>query len=236
VVATRPTGLVVSIPDPAALGASIRRAVAAGIPVISINSGADVSASLGHSCTWGRPNTMLVWAPGAHVRRGCETRALRESGSWQHCLDQRCRGFADAMTKAGGKARVLAVDLANPDDAQRIAGALRSDASIDGVLSLGPTGAEPALAAVLQDGNSVRVRFATFDLSPHVLEAIRDGQALFAIDQQQYLQGYLPVVFLTKYHETLALPGGGHVILTGPGFVTRDNAARVIELSRRGIR
>jgi simple sugar transport system substrate-binding protein len=238
VVATRPTGLVVSIPDPAALGASIRRAVAAGIPVISINSGADVSASLGALVHVGQTEYDAGVGAGERMSAAGVKHALcvnQEVGNT--ALDQRCRGFADAMTKAGGKARVLAVDLANPDDAQqRIAGALRSDASVDGVLSLGPTGAEPALAAVLQDGNSARVRFATFDLSPHVLEAIRDGQALFAIDQQQYLQGYLPVVFLTKYHETLAVPGGGHVILTGPGFVTRDNAARVIELSRRGIR
>ena len=151
-------------------------------------------------------------------------------------LDQRCRGFADALTKHGGSTRVLAVDLANPDDAQqRVANALRSDPTIDGVLTLATTGAEPTLAA-LQQSSSTNVRFATFDLSPHVLETIRDGKTLFAIDQQQYLQGYLPIVFLTKYIETLTLPGGGHVILTGPGFVTKENAARVIELSRRGIR
>ena len=45
------------------------------------------------------------------------------------------------------------------------------------------------------------VSLATFDLSPEVLEAIVDGKMLFAIDQQQYLQGYLPIVLLTLYED-----------------------------------
>ena len=46
-VASKPDGLVVSIPDADALGDSIKNAVAAGIPVISINSGTDVREELG---------------------------------------------------------------------------------------------------------------------------------------------------------------------------------------------
>src|SRR6266550_1560391 len=46
-VASKPDGLVVTIPDATALGPSIQRAIAAGIPVISINSGSDVAQKLG---------------------------------------------------------------------------------------------------------------------------------------------------------------------------------------------
>ncbi|HMA36044.1 MAG TPA: substrate-binding domain-containing protein, partial [Chloroflexia bacterium] len=46
-VATKPDGLVVSIPDANALSPSIKKAIAAGIPVISINSGSDVAQQLG---------------------------------------------------------------------------------------------------------------------------------------------------------------------------------------------
>jgi simple sugar transport system substrate-binding protein len=81
------------------------------------------------------------------------------------------------------------------------------------------------------------IALATFDLSPAVLQAIVDGDMLFAIDQQQFLQGYLPVVMLTLYNQFGGLiPGGGGVVLTGPGFVTAENAAAVIELSDQGIR
>ena len=46
-VASKPDGLIVSIPDAAVLSRSIRAAVAAKIPVISINSGLEVSKQLG---------------------------------------------------------------------------------------------------------------------------------------------------------------------------------------------
>ncbi len=79
------------------------------------------------------------------------------------------------------------------------------------------------------------MKIATFDLSPDVLDAIEAGNMLFAIDQQQYLQGYLPVVLLTLYNtnlNTIANP----VLMTGPGFVTQDTAARVKDLSAAGTR
>jgi simple sugar transport system substrate-binding protein len=77
---------------------------------------------------------------------------------------------------------------------------------------------------------------ATFDLSENVLTAIDEGRVLFAIDQQQYLQGYLGVQVMTLFVQYGLVPGGGEVIRTGPGFVTADTAAQVIDLSAQGIR
>ncbi|HRL11884.1 MAG TPA: substrate-binding domain-containing protein, partial [Aggregatilineales bacterium] len=93
-------------------------------------------------------------------------------------------------------------------------------------------GATPALEA---DGLLGQILVATFDLSPEVLAAIRDGQMLFAIDQQQYMQGYLPIVYLTLFLENLNTPGS-LLIQTGPGFVTQETAAAVIDLSAAGTR
>ena len=118
---------------------------------------------------------------------------------------------------------------------QRIRGALARDAAIDGMLMLGPGGAAPALAALRDADRLGRIAVGTFDLTPEVLAAVRDGQILFAIDQQPYLQGYLAVVLLTKYLETKAMPGGGEIIRTGPSFVTKENAADVIALAERGF-
>jgi simple sugar transport system substrate-binding protein len=151
--------------------------------------------------------------------------------------DLRCAGFADALGTGGGTSTVLAVDLADPDDAQqRVESALAADSGVDAILTLGPAGAEPTLAALRRLGRTDDVRFGTFDLTPDVLTAVRDGTMLFALDQQQYLQGYLPVVFLVTYLETGTVPGGGNVLFTGPGFVTRENAAEVIDLAARGVR
>ena len=133
--------------------------------------------------------------------------------------------------------QVLAISLADPDDAtQRVRGALARDPAIDGVLALGPPAAVPVLAAVGETGRRGKVATGTFDLSTSVLEAVRDGDLMFAIDQQPYLQGYLGVVLMAKYLDTRAIPGGGGIIRTGPAFVTRETAAEVIALTEKGVR
>ncbi len=102
-------------------------------------------------------------------------------------LDQRCEGFEQGL---GGQVEVIAVSLTDPTDAQnKIRTALDQNPDVNGMLTLGPTGAEPALKALEASGKQEDITFATFDLSPAVLEAVRDGDMLFAVDQQQYLQG-----------------------------------------------
>jgi simple sugar transport system substrate-binding protein len=237
-VASRPAGLVISIPDPDALARPIRRAVEAGIPVVSINSGADAYRDLGVLAHVGQTEYEAGRAGGERLAEAGARRVLcvnHEVGNVAQ--DQRCRGLADALGEAGGTSRVLAVELADPADTQqRIAGALASDPALDGLLTLGPAAAGPALAALADDGADRNVAYGTFDLTPEVIGAIRDGRMAFAIDQQQYLQGYLPIVLLHGYVETLAVPGGGEIIRTGPAFVTQENAGRVLELTRRGLR
>ena len=236
-VASSPDGLVVSIPDAAALGPSIEAAVAAGIPVISMNSGSDVAADLGVWNHVGQTEYEAGLGGGQRMAEAGVTQALcvnQEVGNV--ALDERCRGFTDAITEAGGTVEVLAVEISDPTGAQQaIEAALTADPEINGILTLGPTGAAPAMAALDSMGKTGEVMLATFDLSPEVLEAIRDGNMLFAIDQQQYLQGYLPVVLLTLYNKNLNTVANP-VIMTGPGFVTAENAERVIELSAAGTR
>lgn len=236
-VASEPDGLVVSIPDADALGDSITAAIDAGIPVISMNSGSDVAADLGILTHVGQTEYEAGLGGGQRMAEAGATTALcvnQEVGNV--ALDLRCQGFTDAMTEAGGTVEVLAVDLADPTDSQeKIAAALTANPDVDSILTLGPTGAAPALAALEDEGLLGEILLATFDLSPEVLEAVRDGNMLFAIDQQQYLQGYLPIVLLTLYKENLNTVGSD-VLLTGPGFVTADNAAQVIDLSAAGTR
>jgi simple sugar transport system substrate-binding protein len=81
-----------------------------------------------------------------------------------------------------------------------------------------------------------QIPLATFDLNEDVIQAIIDGNMEFAIDQQQYLQGYLPIVFLTLYHDNLNTVGGGLPVYTGPGFVTAENAEQVLDLTGAGTR
>jgi simple sugar transport system substrate-binding protein len=234
-VAKKPDGLVVSIPDEEALGRSIKAAVDAGIPVISINSGSDVYKQLGLLMHVGQTEYEAGLGGGEKMAAAGVKNALcvnHEVGN--SAQDLRCKGFLDAITKAGGTGKVLAVNAADPTDSQqKITAALAG--GIDGILTLGPLGSGPALSALKKGGSLGKVRLGTFDLTPEVLAGIRDGELEFAIDQQQYLQGYLPIVLLSQYKQFGVLPAGG-ILPTGPGFVTKDTAARVIELSQQGIR
>jgi simple sugar transport system substrate-binding protein len=236
-VAADPDGLVVSIPDASALGDSIRAAVDAGIPVISMNSGSDVAEELGIAVHVGQTEYEAGLGGGEFMASEGVTNALcvnQEVGNV--ALDLRCQGFADALAETGGTVEILAVDLADPIDAQeRVSGALTANPDIDGILTLGPTGAAPTLLALEDAGMLGDIAFGTFDLSPEVLEAIDAGNMLFAIDQQQYLQGYLPIVLLTLFSTNLNTIAND-VLLTGPGFVTQDTAAAVIDLSSQGTR
>ena len=236
-VASEPDGLVVSIPDAEALGDSIRSAVDAGIPVISMNSGSDVFADIGVLVHVGQTEREAGLIAGQRFAdEGVQNAVCINQEVGNVALDLRCEGFFEGLGQEG---EVIPVDLNDPQGAtETVAGALQSDDSIDGILTLGPTGAEPTLEALDQAGTLGDIAFATFDLSPRVLEEIDAGNMLFAIDQAQYLQGYLPIVFLTKYLETGALPLGSvdKVVLTGPQIVTQEQAADVIQYSEEGLR
>jgi simple sugar transport system substrate-binding protein len=237
-VAAHPDGIVVSIPDPKALGPSIKAAVAAGIPVISINSGSDVAKSLGVLVHIGQTEEQAGIGGGLRMGAAGVKHALcinQEVGN--AALTLRCKGFQEGLSQAdGGTVKVIGVNLANPTQSQQtVEAAIQHDPSVDGILTLGPTGATPTIKA-LQDLNKLgQIKLATFDLSSDVLNAIKNGQMLFAIDQQQYEQGYLPIVLLTLYKTNLNTIAND-VLQTGPGFVTSQNVAKVIQLTAQGTR
>jgi simple sugar transport system substrate-binding protein len=237
-VASRPSGLIVSVPDADALGPSIRAAIAAGVPTLSINAGDEHWHKLGLLAHIGQTEYEAGAAAGERFTAAGARQVLcvnHEVGNAS--LDLRCRGLEDAVKRGGGTVRVIAVSLADPEDAaQRIGGALASDRAADGMLALGPAGAGPMLAALREAGRLGKVSAGAFDLSPEVLAAVRDRELSFAVDQQPYLQGYLGVALLAKYLTTRAIPGGGQIVRTGPTFVTPGDAADVIALAEQGVR
>lgn len=230
-----PDGLVVSIPDGDALGDSIMKAVEAGIPVASMNSGADVAADLGILFHVGQNEYDAGVGGGAKMKELGVTKLIcvnHEVGNV--ALDERCRGVTDGY---GGEVEVVPTAANTVDDVYaKIKATLQSQDDIDGVMTLGASNAaEPTMKAIEELGLQDSIKVGTFDLSANILEMIRDGKVAFAIDQQQFLQGYLPIVFLALNTRYKVLPGGRE-LPTGPGFVTQDNAAAVIELSAKGLR
>jgi simple sugar transport system substrate-binding protein len=231
-VASQPDGLVVSIPDADALGDSIRNAVASGIPVISMNSGSDVREELGVAVHVGQTEYEAGLGGGKQMKDAGVTSAIcvnQEVGNV--ALDLRCEGFTDGLE---GQVEVLSVSMDPTEIGNAVKAYLSANPDTSGVLTLGPSAAEPTMAALEEIEMLDQVKFGTFDLSPGVLEAIDQGKMMFAIDQQQYLQGYLPIQLLKLHHLYGLMPAG--TVMTGPGFVTQENAAQVIDLSAKGIR
>ena len=228
-----PDGLVVSIPDADALGPSIERAVAAGIPVISINSGSDVSKGLGALLHVGQDEYDAGLAAGQLLAGLGGSKGLcvnQEVGNV--ALDLRCQGFADGF---GGNVTVLPTTNDPTEIESKVRAALDSDGDIDTIMALGAsTAGEPSVAAVKSLGLSDEVNVASFDLSASFLESVIAGDAAFAIDQQQFLQGYLSVNFLALHAKYGLMPGGN--VPSGPNLITADKAGQVVELSAQGIR
>jgi simple sugar transport system substrate-binding protein len=226
-------GIVVSMANPDALRASIQKAVAAGIPVITINSGGDRSVEFGAIAHVGQDEAVAGKAAGARFKDEGKTKlicVIHEAGNIG--LNDRCEGAKQGF---GGNVTNLQVDVANPTDTEaRIRGALQTDPSIDGVLTLNSQVADRAVAAAAAAGSSAQV--ATFDLNTDVVNSIKAGRILFAVDQQQYEQGYLPIVMLKLYAENLNTVGGGQPVLTGPGIVDADNVDEIADLASAGTR
>ncbi|MFI5779232.1 sugar ABC transporter substrate-binding protein [Nocardia sp. NPDC051570] len=225
-------GLVVSMANPEALRSSVERAVAAGIPVVTINSGESESAQFGAIGHVGQSERSAGQAAGKRLKDAGKTKMLcviHEAGNIG--ANDRCAG----ATQGFGNTTTLQVDINNPTDVQsRIKGALEADHTIDAVLTLNSQIAARAVSAVAESHATAAV--ATFDLNSDVVDAIRAGTLLFAVDQQQYEQGYLPVVMLLAYRTNLNTVGGGAPVQTGPAFVDKGNVDAIAKLVAQGTR
>ncbi|MEO3870932.1 sugar ABC transporter substrate-binding protein [Nonomuraea sp. B12E4] len=226
-------GIVVSMANPDALKEAIGKAVAAKIPVVTINSGADSSKAFGAITHVGQSEDVAGRGAGEQLKAAGVTKLLcviHEAGNVG--LDQRCKGAEETL---GGTVERLQADVSNlADVTSKVTAKLQSDQQVNGVLALNPAVAVAARDAIRDAGSQAKL--ATFDLSADVVTAIQDGEILFAVDQQQYLQGYLPITFLNLYKGNLNTVGGGLPVNTGPGFVTKDNAAQVARLAEAGTR
>jgi simple sugar transport system substrate-binding protein len=227
-------GLAVSVPNASAIKDSLAKAKAAGIPIVTLNSGADDFKSLGAITHVGQTETIAGKAAGARLKADGVKKVLCVIHEQNNIgLQQRCDGVKQGF---GGPVTNLQVkgtaDIATTQT--EIKSKLQADKSFDGVIALNPDIASAAKTAI--KGASSNAKLATFDLSPNVLKDIQSGDVQFAVDQQQYLQGYLPVVFLKLFKDNANTVGGGQPVLTGPGFVEKSNATTVEKLSAAGTR
>ena len=225
-------GLVISMADPDGVENSVRAAVEAGVPVITINSGIDQWEDFGAITHVGQSETIAGQAAGEQLKEAGVTKAIcviQEAGNVG--LEQRCDGAADTF---GGDMENLQVDNTDLAGSEATIESKLQDGSIDGVLTLGGDISGQAVKAVEASGSSAQV--GTFDLNADVAQNIIDGKLLFAIDQQPYVQGYLGVtgIYLKLINGNDI--GGGQPVYSGPAIITKDNAQDVLKYAENGTR
>ena len=227
-------GLAVSVPNADAIKGSLQKAKDAGIPIITLNSGADQSKALGAITHVGQDEKIAGQAAGARFKDEGAKKVLCIIHEQSNIgLQQRCDGVKEGF---GGDVTNLQVKgTADVSTTQtEIKSKLQADKSYDAVIALNPDIANAAATAI--KGASSSAKLATFDLNPDVITRIKEGAIEFAVDQQQYLQGYLPIVFLKLFKTNANTVGGGQPVLTGPGFVDKANAETVEKLAGEGTR
>ena len=219
-------GIILTLPNVDALRDAIQRAADAGIPVVTINSGSDVfatTAAIGHA---GQDEFIAGQGAGQRLVAAGATNILCPVHEANNAaLQARCDGVEAGA--AGAAVKRLQIDIANLDAAFETLKTEVSDGSVDAVITLNPDVSIRARDAIAEAGSSAML--ATFDLGEEVLNSIEAGTMSFAVDQQQYLQGHLPVIALVLNLQNGHVIGGGQAILTGPGFVDATNVAQVKE-------
>jgi simple sugar transport system substrate-binding protein len=228
--ASGPNGIITTLADPDVLSGPIREAVDSGIDVIIMNSGTpDQAREVGALMYVGQPEYDAGFAAGQRAAGDGVTSFLCVN----HYISspsstERCQGFADGLGVELGEQMIDAGQ--DPGEIQnRVMAYLNANPDTDAVLTLGPTSADPTILALEEMGLAGDIYFGTFDLGGDIVEGIRDGVIQWGIDQQPFLQAYLPIVVLTNYHRYGVLPGNN--INSGPGFVTADALDLVAELA-----
>ena len=229
-------GIAASAPDPGAIKSAMLKAHDAGIPTVTMNSGSSVFKELGAFTHIGQDEVVAGRAAGEKFNAMglkhllCPIQEAANVG-----LSDRCKGAAETFK---GKVTNFNLDggLADLTAASaKLKAALQADSSIDGIFALNADiAAKAALPAVTELGKAIKI--GTVDMSPEALQAIKDGTIEFAIDQQQYAQGYLSVMFLYLAITNGNQVGGGLPVYSGPGFVMKDNVDTVMALVTAGTR
>tara|TARA_R110002072_G_scaffold104573_1_gene229175 strand:- start:352 stop:1302 length:951 start_codon:yes stop_codon:yes gene_type:complete len=224
--AAQPDGIITTLADYDVLSGPIKSAVDQGVDVIIMNSGTpDQAREVGALMYVGQPEYDAGFAAGQRAAGdGVESFLCVNHYISSPSSTERCQGFADGLgIELGNQMIDSGQDPAEIKN--RVLAYLNTNPETDAILTLGPTSADPTILALDENGMAGDIYFGTFDLGENIVTAIKDGTIQWGIDQQPFLQAYLPVVVLANYDRYGVLPGNN--INSGPGFVTADALAKV---------
>jgi simple sugar transport system substrate-binding protein len=225
-------GIATTLVTPDALIPTVKKAVAAGIPVDSFNSGFAYWQQAGALTHFSSDEFLAGQQAGMKAKAAGATKILctiQQTGSV--ALEDRCKGVKDSFPSTEN------LQVNGADDSavtSAIQAKLSEDKSIDWVITLGAPQALDTLKAL--EGSGSKAKVGTFDTNPDLAQAVQDGKVQFYIDQQPYLQGYMAVTQLYLFKKNGNILGGGKAVLTGPSFVDSSNIATVLPFVKNNTR
>ena len=226
-------GIAVTLPDPPALTPVVKKAIAAGIPVVAFNAGIGAYADSGALSYFGSDESLAGQTGGARAAsEGYKHVLCVVQFQGQVQLEARCDGVRSKFTGKYDKIYVNGSDL--PSVRSTIAAKLKQDPSIDFIVTLGAPIALNAIDAIKDAGS--KAKLGTFDFNPQIPPKIKSGELQWAIDQQPYLQGYEAIDSLWLYKANGNILGGGRPTLTGPFLVDKNNIDFVGKFAAAGTR
>jgi simple sugar transport system substrate-binding protein len=225
-------GIAVTLATPDALKDVVKKATDAGIPVVSLNAGEDVSAQLGAFTHFGSNEKLAGEAVGAKLASEGFKHPICVIQQQGHVgLENRCAGV---KSKVAGT-EILYVNGQDMTSVQSTATAkLQATKDADVIIGLGAPITITLLKSVSDAGSSAKV--ASFDLNAELAQDIVDGKVIFTVDQQPWLQGYMSVDALWQNKRGGFKIGGGQPVLTGPTIVDKSNASDVLKFAQQGVR
>ncbi len=229
------SGIASALASPDQLVGPLQEAVGNGIPVVTLNSGLNNWKEIGALSHVGQDEIIAGRGAGERFNALGATKVLcgRQEES-NVALEERCGGVAETFN-GEVVSQFVGLDADQTEQTNSIAAVLAADPDIDAFIGTGPVIAMSGLAAANDSGREL-LGIGGFDMTPELLSAIDAGDISFTIDQQQYLQGYLPIVLLYLNVTNANTAGGGQPVLSGPGFVDQSNAAQVATLVDAGTR
>jgi ribose transport system substrate-binding protein len=244
IIAQKPSGILISAADPALLAAEIDAAIAAGIPVITVDADAPKSKRLMFIGTdnyqAGRlGGQMLV----KHLRLRGNVVVFTMPG--QANLDERLRGYSDVLAAYPQIKIVEVVDIqGNPavafDRAKQIVG---EGAKVDAFVCLEAMSGEE-VAEVLDRNKSNKIVIA-MDTDEGTLNWIKQGRIVATIAQKPGTMGYFGLKMLDDLHHHKITPLDGNwsqnpnspiptFVDTGSMLIDKDNVDAFIRAQEAG--
>ncbi len=234
-IAAKVDGIAISIIDPTAFNEPTRLALAHGIPVVAYN--ADGGKQNKRLAYFGQDNYKSGLELGARLVRLCSSGDvyLFIATPGQLNIQPRIDGALDAIRDSGRPVRthVVSSGVDVHHERRKVEATYRSKKSLKGLFAV-DAGSTAGVAEVMRKYGLHRhgVSAGGYDLLPVTLRAIHDRDLDFSIDQQPYLQGFLPVLqlFLYRYSSGLVAPADTN---TGLNFVTRETVGRYLTTKSR---